>query len=90
MRIFYYFRKEIYMDITPQNLNTMPKDTPAKGIPCLPFDNQETPAAELPLAMVVIRKQCFKDLNLPDEALNAGTLFKELDLPFYGTGGALL
>ncbi|MDF2872822.1 MAG: hypothetical protein K0R05_4397 [Anaerocolumna sp.] len=78
------------MDITPQSLNAMPKDTPTKGIPSLPCDNQEADAAELPLAMVVIRRQCFKDLNLPDEALKAGTLFKELDLPFYGTGGALL
>ena len=78
------------MDITPQSFNAMLKDTPSKGIPSLPCDNQETTTTELPLAMVVIRKQCFKDLNLPAEALQAGTLFKELDLPFYGTGGALL
>lgn len=79
------------MDITPTNLNVIPKDTPNKGIPTLPFDNQESASpAELPLAMVTIRNQCFKDLYLPDQGFKAGTIFKEFDLPFYGTGGTLL
>lgn len=77
---------------TPQaNFNTMPKDTPNEGIPTLPCDNQgaDEPAA-MPLAMVTIKKQCFKDLYDPAQGLQAGTIFKEFELSFYGTGGALL
>lgn len=81
----------ITMDITPAKLNVMPKDTPIKGIPTLPFDNQESALpTDLPLAMVTIRNQCFKDLYLPEQGLKAGTIFKEFELPFYGTGGTLL
>ena len=38
----------------------------------------------LSLAMAYVPFQEFRDLNEPDEALAAGTLFRELDKPFYG------
>lgn len=38
----------------------------------------------LSLAMAYVPYQEFRDLNEPDEALSAGTLFRELDKPFYG------
>lgn len=77
---------------TPQaKLNIMPKDTPIEGIPVLPCDNQEADIPEtIPLAMVTIKKQYFKDLYEPAQGLQAGTIFKEYELSFYGTGGALL
>lgn len=38
----------------------------------------------LPLAMAYVPMQQFRCLYSPEEALNAGTLFKELDMPFSG------
>lgn len=38
----------------------------------------------LSLAMAYIPFQDFTDLYEPDEALSAGTLFRELEKPFYG------
>lgn len=46
---------------------------------------------EHPLAMVYSPYQFFRDIYSPDAALNRGTMFAELDLPFEGdkrkTGG---
>ncbi|SHO53067.1 spore coat associated protein CotJA [Anaerocolumna xylanovorans] len=79
------------MNITQANYTFMPKDTPNEGIPTLPCDNQEENAPiMMPLAMVTIKKQCFKGLYEPEQGFQAGTIFQEFDLPFYGTGGALL
>lgn len=78
------------MNIAQANYTIMPKDTPNEGIPTLPCDNQEATAPVMPLAMVTIKKQCFKDLYEPEQGFQAGTIFREFDLPFYGTGGALL
>lgn len=79
------------MDISQANFNIMPKDTPNEGIPVLPCDNQEDNApANMPLAMVTIKKQCFKNMYEPAQGFKAGTIFRDYDLPFYGTGGALL
>ena len=38
----------------------------------------------LSLAMAYVPFQEFRDLNEPEQALAAGTLFRELDKPFYG------
>ena len=47
----------------------------------------------LPLAMVYAPRQKWRNAYSPEEALSRGTLFAELDLPFYpprvcGCGGA--
>ena len=39
-----------------------------------------------PLAMVYSPYQHFRDIYTPDVALDRGTLFAELDLPFEGSG----
>lgn len=39
---------------------------------------------QLSLAMAYVPFQEFRDLYEPDEALSAGTLFRELEKPFYG------
>ncbi|MGN6714755.1 spore coat associated protein CotJA [Anaerocolumna jejuensis] len=79
------------MNIAQANYTVMPKDTPNEGIPSLPCDNQgpDVPVT-MPLAMVTIKKQSFKDLYDPKQGFQAGTIFQEYDLSFYGTGGALL
>lgn len=41
----------------------------------------------LSLAMAYVPYQDFRDLNEPEQALASGTLFRELDLPFYGQRG---
>ncbi|PHV69633.1 hypothetical protein CS063_14830 [Sporanaerobium hydrogeniformans] len=42
---------------------------------------------ELPIAMAYVPWQQWKDLYEPKEAFKRGTLFKQLDLPFYGGKG---
>ena len=42
------------------------------------------PLTGFPLAMAYVPYQSFEELNEPDKALECGTLFKELYLPFYG------
>lgn len=39
----------------------------------------------LPLVMAYVPDQGWEETNEPERALNAGTLFPELDLPFYPT-----
>ncbi|MBQ3527992.1 MAG: spore coat associated protein CotJA [Clostridia bacterium] len=41
--------------------------------------------ADTPVAMVYSPVQSWKDLYDPNTALTQGTIFKELDLPFYPT-----
>ena len=41
----------------------------------------------LPLAMAYVPMQKWKNVYANDVALNRGTLFPELDLPFTGRGG---
>ncbi len=47
----------------------------------------DTTLAGFPLAMVYSPYQQFDNLFTPDEALCKGTLFVELDKPFYGNRG---
>ena len=42
---------------------------------------------DYPLAMVYSPYQCFRNTYAPDIALDRGTLFSELDLPFEGYKG---
>lgn len=42
---------------------------------------------ELPLAMAYVPWQRWGKLYHPEKALQAGTIFQELDLPFLGKGG---
>ena len=44
----------------------------------------------LSLAMAYVPYQEFRELNEPEAALAAGTLFRELDKPFYGPRGRSL
>lgn len=41
----------------------------------------------LPLAMTYMPMQVWRSIYTPCDALRAGTIFEELDLPFYGKGG---
>ena len=41
----------------------------------------------LPLAMVYMPMQVWRSIYAPCDALMAGSLFAELDLPFMGKGG---
>ena len=42
------------------------------------------PLSGFPLAMAYVPYQNFEELNEPAKALECGTLFKELYMPFYG------
>ena len=44
-------------------------------------------SCELPLAMTYMPMQVWRNVYAPCDALQAGTIFAELDLPFYGKGG---
>jgi len=44
-------------------------------------------SCELPLAMTYMPIQVWRNVYAPCDALQAGTIFAELDLPFYGKGG---
>ncbi|MFU0827763.1 MAG: Spore coat associated protein JA (CotJA) [Lachnoclostridium sp.] len=72
------------------DLKITPKDCSQNDIPTLSCDSGGNFPFAPSLAMAYIPIQQFKDLYDPEYALKAGTIFKELDLPFYGTGGALL
>ncbi len=79
------------MNIIQVDLKIAPKDCSKSGIPILPCDSSEKNSLFAPsLAMAYIPMQQFKDLYDKDYAFQAGTIFKELDLPFYGIGGTLL
>lgn len=45
------------------------------------------PLAGMPIAMAYVPWQCFHDVYEPDKALMYGTIFPELNKPFYGKGG---
>lgn len=79
------------MNIVQADLKIAPKDCSKQGIPTLPCDSGDRNSLFVPsLAMAYIPMQQFKELYDQDFALQVGTIFKELDLPFYGIGGTLL
>lgn len=47
------------------------------------------PVGNMPLAMAYVPWQCFQKVYEPDKALQYGTIFPELNKPFYGKGGCM-
>lgn len=45
------------------------------------------PLEHLPVGMAYVPWQCFQDVYEPDKAFQYGTIFPELNKPFYGKGG---
>lgn len=45
------------------------------------------PLSNMPAAMAYVPWQYFKEVYEPDKALLYGTIFPELNKPFYGKGG---
>lgn len=80
------------MNLAQADLKIIPKDCSESGIPKLPCDSKEENASKNPLvlAMAYVPMQQFRELYDQNYALQIGTIFKELDLPFYGIGGSLL
>ncbi len=62
---------------SPDMANTMPSS--------YMYTNEKV--QELPIAMAYVPWQQWKDLYDTREAFKRGTLFKQLDLPFYGGKG---
>lgn len=42
---------------------------------------------QFPIGMAYVPWQCFRDMYDPHVGLSRGTIFKELDYPFYGKRG---
>ena len=79
------------MDRMQDQLNISPNDCSKVGIPMLPCDGGEDARKNVPvLAMAYVPMQHFRELYDHVDSLKIGTIFKELDLPFYGIGGKLL
>ncbi len=57
---------------------------PAMPRPCT---MKGDPLAGLPVGMAYVPWQYFRDVYEPDKALQYGTIFPELNKPFYGRGG---
>lgn len=45
------------------------------------------PRGNMPLAMAYVPRQHFQEVYEPDKALQCGTIFPELNKPFYGRRG---
>ena len=62
--------------------------TPTSAIPKPPAPPENTvssnPMTGFPLAMAYVPYQAFEDLYEPNKALERGTLFRALDMPFVG------
>ena len=58
--------------------------TPPRQHRASPFALQSTFPPHVSLAMMYVPYQRFDNLYEPEKALERGTLFAELDLPFYG------
>jgi hypothetical protein len=79
------------MDIYQADLTIVPKDCEIQGIPKLPCDEPDTSELSMPaLGMAYVPAQRFRELYDLSTGFRTGTIFKELDLPFYGIGGTLL
>ena len=50
-------------------------------------NRKNDPLANMPVAMAYVPWQFFQDVYEPDKALQYGTIFPELNKPFYGKGG---
>ncbi|MGB8451149.1 MAG: spore coat associated protein CotJA [Anaerocolumna sp.] len=79
------------MNIEQADLKIAPKDCSQNGIPTLPCDSSKQTSLSAPsLAMAYVPMQQFRNLYDQNYAFQVGTIFKDLDLPFYGIGGTLL
>lgn len=52
-----------------------------------PCPGKDDPLAGMPIAMAYVPWQFFQNTYEPDKALQYGTIFPELNKPFYGKGG---
>lgn len=52
--------------------------------PVMPETQESTFPAHVSLAMMYVPFQRFENLYEPEKALERGTLFADLDMPFYG------
>ncbi len=52
-----------------------------------PCPSREDPLSGMPIAMAYVPWQFFQETYEPDKALQYGTIFPELNKPFYGKGG---
>lgn len=53
--------------------------------PVMPEIKESTFPAHVSLAMMYVPYQRFENIYEPEKALNQGTLFADLDMPFYGS-----
>lgn len=71
------------MPSRPMSTRSMPDCSMSQ--PCGNMRND--PLAHLPVGMAYVPWQCFQDVYEPDKAFQYGTIFPELNKPFYGKGG---
>lgn len=64
-----------------QRTTSMRPSAPCPGI------RQSDPLSNMPVAMAYVPWQFFREVYEPDKALQYGTIFPELNKPFYGKGG---
>lgn len=70
-----------YMRTAPQRQMT---NIPPMSRTC---SDKADPLAGMPVAMAYVPWQFFQETYEPDKALQYGTIFPELNKPFYGKGG---
>ena len=62
------------------------KNHPPKHHPC---SDKTNPLAGMAIAMAYVPWQFMNETYEPDKALQCGTIFPELNKPFYGKGGCM-
>ena len=62
------------------------KNHPPKHHPC---SDKTDPLAGMAIAMAYVPWQFMNETYEPDKALQCGTIFPELNKPFYGKGGCM-
>lgn len=89
--VFSVYGSPVHDDKIEETAETMNAAVCGKGDhSCGPCDCKQKTSTEnqainsLPLAMAYVPMQAFRCLYSPEQALESGTLFKELDLPFLG------
>ncbi len=63
------------------------QNRPSRPPMAQPCPGKDDPLAGMPIAMAYVPWQFFRDTYEPDKALQYGTIFPELNKPFYGKGG---
>ena len=83
-----YYKHTVRRPISyPTGMNTaVPVKAEAYSMPEKPMATvSSNPMSGFPLAMAYVPFQAFEDLNEPAKALECGTLFQQLYMPFYGS-----